>query len=371
MNNNNNQEDDRINQYFLDEIAELKKQIKSRDNKIVKLSKLNDVTTIISSSLNKTEILKRILKQTKEFMKCEKSSILLIDPNENKLKFEVLSDEKDMNELQHIRLDMGEGIAGKVWETGRSVLIDNPVKDVRFTEKVDRKTKKKTNSLVASPLIIKGNIIGVMEAINKQDKRGFTAFDLEIFEKLSLHAAIAIENAELYMAGICDKMTDLYNHEYFMEQLEKEYQRAKRYGHHLSLIMFDIDHFKSFNDTYGHQVGDKVIIKIAGLLKKSCRKDLDSACRYGGEEFAMILPDTEKEGAVQFGERIRQSIEELIIPYKKNNLKVTISGGVSNVQDNHPDSKDDFIKMTDSALYHSKKNGRNCLSYFSDDMLIK
>lgn len=361
------QDEDRITEYLLEELKGLKSQLKEWENKVHKLKKLSDVTTIISSSLNKNEILKRILKQTKEFMNCEKSSILLIDPQENKLKFEVLTEDREMADLEHIRLEMGEGIAGKVWETGRSLLIEDSGKNALFSSKINDKIKDWTKSLIASPLIIKGNIIGVMEALNKKDGGCFSAFDKEIFESLALHAAIAIENAELYMAGISDKMTGLFNHEYFMDQLEREFQRSKRYGHSLSLIMLDIDHFKNFNDTYGHQLGDQVIIKIASFLKKSCRKDLDSPCRYGGEEFALILPDTGKEGALLFCERIRKSIGEMTIDHEGQEIPVTVSGGVSNLEDLKPENRNELIKMADDALYMSKKNGRNRVTYYSPE----
>lgn len=362
------QEESPVTRYLLNEIDSLKEQLENRDRRIRMLKKLSDVTSVISSSLNKTEILNRILKKTKEFMSCEKSSILLVDPHENKLKFEVLTDEKDMKELRHIRLEMGEGVAGKVWETGRSVLIEDTNRDVRFSGKVDETTKESTRTLVAAPLVIKGNIIGVMEAINKMDDSDFNSFDLEIFESLALHAAVAIENAELYMAGISDRMTGLFNHEFFMTQLEKEFQRSRRYGHALSLIMFDIDHFKNFNDTYGHQLGDQVIIKIAGFMKNSCRKDIDIPCRYGGEEFALILPDTEKEGAILFGERIRKAISEMTVSHQGEEIPIKVSGGICNLEDLEPENRDEFIKMADTALYHSKRKGRNRVSYFAKEM---
>ncbi len=355
--------------YLLKEIDSYKDQIEKNEIQIKKLKCLSDVTTIISSSLNKNEILKRVLKQTKDLMNCKKSSILLVDPVENKLKFEVLTEETEMRHLKHILLDIGEGIAGKAWETGQSVLIEDVKKDKRFSDKADKKSNEITKSIIASPIVIKGDIIGVMEAINKLDDTNFDHFDLEIFEKLALHAAIAIENAELYMAGICDKMTNLYNHEFFIDQLEKELQRANRYNHSLSIIIFDIDHFKNINDTYGHQFGDQVIIKIASLIKNSCRKDLDLASRYGGEEFTLILPETGKENAILLAERIRQKIKQLSIPFKGKDIGVTISSGVSSNEDDKPDNREELIIMADSALYHSKNNGRDKVSSFSREML--
>ncbi len=362
-------ENNNVVDYLLKEIDLYKNQLEKKEEKIKKLKCLSDVTTIISSSLNKNEILKRVLKQTKDLMNCKKSSILLVDPVENQLKFEVLTEETEMRQLQNIRLDIGEGIAGKVWETGKSVLIEDVKKDNRFSDKADKQINETTKSIIASPIVIKGDIIGVMEAINKLDKTNFDHFDLEIFEKLALHAAIAIENAELYRAGICDKMSNLYNHEFFIVQLEKELQRSNRYNHSLSIIIFDIDHFKKINDTYGHQFGDQVIIKIASLIKNSCRENIDLACRYGGEEFTLILPETEKENAIVLAERIRQKIKQLSIPFKGKDIELTVSAGVSSNDEDNPENRDEFIKMADSALYYSKNNGRDKVTYFSTDML--
>lgn len=331
-----------ISQYLLDKIEEQKRQIE-------KLKKLNVVSSVISSTLNKKEILKHIVEQCSQFMNCGQSRILLVDNHENRLKYEISPDQKNFDQLVKRSFAMGESVAGKAWESGRSQIV----------------TDASGCETIASPLFIKGKIIGIMEAEKEYGSSPISSFDKEIFEGLALHAAIAIENAQLYMAGICDAMTGLYNHEYFMEQLEKEFRRSARYGNTLSLIMLDIDHFKSCNDQYGHQFGDEVIIKIADFIKNSCRRDLDSPCRYGGEEFALILPETGKEGAMVFCERIRRTIAEVPIAYKEEMVNITLSGGVASLEDLNPENRDAFISMADQALYSSKNNGRNQISYYS------
>jgi len=325
-------------------IEDLNKEIVNQANVISKLLSLIGVTSIIASSLDKKEVLKSILDQTKILMECRFSSVLLVDPKTNKLYFEVLSKE------------------------GKPLLIENACNDSRFSNKVDQKLENVTKSLIAVPLVVNDKVIGVMEAINKTDETFFNNFDLEIFTTLSIQAAIAIQNAQLYELAITDGMTKLFIHRYFMRRLTEEYKRAVRYNRDLSLIMFDIDHFKNFNDKYGHQIGDEVLIKTADIIRDNCRGS-DLPARYGGEEFAIILPETDKKGTMSQAERIRKIIEKTEINFEEKKLKLTISAGVATYLEHKPKSVTEIIKMADSALYHSKENGRNQVSFFQPAMM--
>ncbi|HPP04687.1 MAG TPA: sensor domain-containing diguanylate cyclase [Spirochaetota bacterium] len=351
-------------------ILKLKKRVKKNEEIIDKLKTLIEVNSIIASSLDRKKTLKSILDQTKYLMKCSKSSILLIDPETNKLKFEVLTNEEDKAILSDIRLSMGEGIAGTVWENGQSILIKDATKDVRFSKKADEKTKDTTRSLIAVPLVVNGEIIGVMEAMNKLDGTSFTNFDLEIFKTLAMQAAIGIENANLYEQAVTDGLTRLFLHRYFDKMIEVEYNKAKSFNKPLSLIIFDIDHFKKINDTYGHQAGDMILKKVASVIKENC-KDNYIPCRYGGEEFTVILPETEIEEALSFGWLINKEIQKLEIPYEENIIKLTISGGISNLEKNKAKDFISLIKMADTALYYSKESGRNRISVFEKEFSIK
>ncbi len=348
-------------------IEDLNLEINAQANTISRLLSLIGVTSIIASSLDKNEVLKSILEQTKVVMECNQSSVMLIDPVKNQLYFEVLSNEEEMELLRDIRLEKGEGIAGTVWRDGVPILIEDAGKDSRFSKKADEKLENKTRSLIAVPLVVKENIIGVMEAINKADETFFNNFDLEIFKTLSIQAAIAIDNARLYELAITDGMTKLYIHRYFMARLGEEFSRSARYKRELSLIMFDIDHFKNFNDTYGHQTGDEVLINVAKVIKEGSR-GADIPARYGGEEFALILTETGREGTMALAERIRKKIEDMIIEFGGNRITLTISAGVSSYQDNKPENEHEFIKMADNALYNSKSSGRNRVSFFDPSM---
>lgn len=334
-----------------------------KEPELQKLKQLIEINTYITNSLVKEEVLKRILHQVKDILKCESSSMLLADQELRILKFAIMSEDNESERLKDTGLKMGEGIAGTVWSNGMPLIINDPENDPRFSDIADRKACTRTRSIIAVPLAVDGKIIGVIESINKING-DFLPFDLTILQYISTQAAIAIKNADLYNMATRDGMTKLFLHKYFKERLIEEIARASRYSHPLSLVMFDIDQFKSFNDTYGHQAGDHILKNVADIIQQNCR-DMDIACRYGGEEFTVILPETTIEDAYIFAERVRKAIESLKIPYGDHELQVTISGGIAATPPASPASMDEFIQMADQALYTSKADGRNCCYNFA------
>lgn len=155
-----------------------------------------------------------------------------------------------------------------------------------------------------------------------------------------------------------DGLTGLYNHKSIIESLDKEIERAQRYNTPLSIIMFDIDKFKTVNDTYGHHIGDEVLEKLGSYLKNMSR-DFDIAGRYGGEEFIIILPETDMRGSVLYGNRFRTEIEAMT--FSEPNLRITISGGIAIFSPK--DTSVEMIKRADSFLYEAKNNGRNRIEF--------
>jgi len=164
-------------------------------------------------------------------------------------------------------------------------------------------------------------------------------------------------NAELQRLSSTDRLTGLYNRGHWEEMLRLDYARHRRYDSQAALVMFDIDHFKSINDTYGHQVGDAVIQQVAELIRENLR-DSDVAGRYGGEEFVVLLPDTDKQGALTFAERLRHAVESHEVQHEQHRIRFTISLGVADLS--VPSSSHaQLIEWADSALYASKAAGRN------------
>jgi len=168
-------------------------------------------------------------------------------------------------------------------------------------------------------------------------------------------------NRELEKASITDGLTQIFNHRYIVDRVEEEMERAKRYDKDLAIFLLDIDNFKHVNDTYGHQVGDEVLRSISSCLKHIVRQS-DSVGRYGGEEFMIILPETDLEAAKCCGEKIRKAIEDM--RFSQKDLRVTISGGGVSLVDQ---TATKLIKQADEGLYQSKRDGKNRMSFYESE----
>jgi len=179
--------------------------------------------------------------------------------------------------------------------------------------------------------------------------------------------ALALANLKLRELlrnqSIRDPLTGLYNRRFLEESLNRELQRARRAGRNLSLAMLDLDHFKHFNDTFGHQVGDILLKEVAGVIKNRVRAG-DLACRYGGEEFSLILADADTEGAQKCVESIRESVKHLSISNRGQTIgTITVSAGIATFPA-HSDNAEDLLHAADEALYRAKKAGRDCISVY-------
>jgi two-component system, chemotaxis family, response regulator WspR len=172
---------------------------------------------------------------------------------------------------------------------------------------------------------------------------------------------LMIANEELRRISFLDGLTGIANRRYFDEFLEREWHRAKRGKTSLALLMLDVDCFKNYNDTYGHLAGDECLKKIATLLKATMKRPTDLAVRYGGEEFAVVLPDTNVEGARIVGEKIRRGVEQLGISHKNSSISkvVTISIGIATMSVIDGGEPITMIADADNALYQAKQCGRN------------
>ena len=227
---------------------------------------------------------------------------------------------------------------------------------------------------VAVPLFYKEEMEGILTLDQKATREPYVQSDIDLLEALASHAAIAIKNAQLYEEAIRDSLTGLYHHKHFEVRLAEEVQRAKRYGHPLSLLMLDLDHFKEINDKYGHQAGDTILRKIARILKQGVRKS-DIVARYGGEEFAVILTETWEKGAHTAADRLRMHIHDVLFaaeklritikqePFDENTgipVNITVSIGIGSFDGTSKEfTPEELISRADKALYQAKAEGRN------------
>jgi diguanylate cyclase (GGDEF)-like protein len=192
-------------------------------------------------------------------------------------------------------------------------------------------------------------------AIVREMERKFDPGRLWLIKVVSGHIAVAFENARLYTLAITDELTGLHTRRHFDFCLERKLKQSQIDEDSFALLMFDIDGFKAINDTYGHVAGDTVLRGIGALLMESIR-DIDVAFRYGGEEFAVLLPSTEASGALLAAERIRAAIEKA--SFEDPRIRVTVSIGISSWPE-HPTSGVDLVQAADGALYKAKNSGKN------------
>ncbi len=220
-----------------------------------------------------------------------------------------------------------------------------------------------TNDLLIMPLKAKDEVNGLIIADNIYTQKPINQDDVKIFTMLANQAGLAIENSHLYemvvQQSLTDPITGLWNHRFFQEKLAEELQKAAEVKIHLSLIMIDIDDFKKLNDTYGHQHGDLLLKSLAQILTNSSR-DIDFVCRYGGEEFAVILCGANLDQGWDIAERLRKRIEEFKFPSPdgQNSIPLTISVGLANFPDDAA-NKEELIAMADKAMYIAKFSGKN------------
>jgi len=212
------------------------------------------------------------------------------------------------------------------------------------------------------PLQGKGKLNGIIILGEKINELPFSESEKEFMINISSLAGIAIQNSYLYEMATTDMMTRLKKHHYFQAALAEERERSVRQKTPLSLIMMDIDHFKKFNDEYGHTCGDEVLKNVAAIVMQNVRQ-IDLAARYGGEEFAVVLPGTTRDAAIIVAERIRAHVEKALVPCDGENLGVTISIGIAEFKPGQDRDNKSLIERADKALYLSKATGRNRVSF--------
>jgi diguanylate cyclase (GGDEF)-like protein len=216
-------------------------------------------------------------------------------------------------------------------------------------------------TVVCAPLRSQGEVHGVLYAHSTNPLNAFTDLTRKLFLAFCYHASIAIDNARLYAMSITDPMSRLYNHAYCLRRLDEELGRARRYKRTVGFLLLDIDHFKQINDRYGHRRGDAVIHAVAGVLWATTRRS-DIAARYGGDEFAVVMPEIGEDDAVRqpskiVAERIRSSVCALEL----EEVRLTGSVGIAiyPVEDRYDETCWELIERADRALYRAKELGRD------------
>ena len=345
----------------------IRKREKAIDEKTVnylktirELNILNELSASLHTALDKESIFEQIVQKSKELLKAKRAAILLIDKYKRVTDF-------------YTSLGPTGNCKCAVKGTIKKVIEDMSIIRTRDIKKHPDFSSFPTphpdiKSAILVPLLLRGEPIGVICVTDKIGAEEFSSEDEDMLLNLAFHSALAIEKVQLHeevlKIAATDGLTGLYNHRTFQEKLKEELERARRFKHSVALVMFDIDHFKEFNDTYGHLKGDEMLQRVACIMTDNIRT-IDFAARYGGEEFALILPEESYEGAMVVAERIRKKVQEHQLEINGKSASVTISGGIAVYPDDAL-SREELIEKADKALYLSKRTGRNRISTFHE-----
>lgn len=323
---------------------------------------LGEVCKTIAPVLNQEELYNAILNKSTDLVEAEQGSLMLLDSESATL---TVKASKGINKsiLENIKVKVGEGISGMVMENGVPVIVQD-IESESFGRQ--NRSRYKTKSFVSIPLKVGSRTVGVINISDKITGEVFSEDDLRLLLSFAYYASIALERGayyrmteELKKISVTDSLTELFNRKYFQERLFEEIERSKRHNELFSIFIVDIDNFKTFNDKYGHLVGDEVLRKVAYAIRDAVRS-IDVAARLGGEEFGIILPYAAKMNSYVIAERIRRSVEDIRLigieapPEQLLSVNIGIAEFPSDAS-----CIEDIVDRADRAMYLAKAGGKN------------
>ncbi|MEW6109985.1 MAG: sensor domain-containing diguanylate cyclase [Nitrospirota bacterium] len=334
---------------------------------------LNLATSGLNMMFDKPEVLySSIVDTAVRLSKAEKASLMLAENGREELSIKAVH---GINKwlVKDLKIGSGEGIAGKVFKESVPVIS----KDIEKDFSLRKKPNYKTSSFMSIPLQIGEETIGVLNVSDKISGEVFTEEDLALIHYFANYASITLKSSSYYNLAeqmkelsITDSLTELFNRRYFQERLSEEIDRSERHSLNFSLCIIDIDDFKLFNDTEGHPAGDEILKRLSRLIHDSLRAT-DVLARIGGEEFAVIMPQTDKDEAYFVSERIRTAIRQKMHrtwqAYPKENITVSI--GISAYPADDTRTKK-LIWKADKALYRAKMHGKDKTFIWEEQVAI-
>lgn len=340
--------------HFGFEVAGLRDQVRAMEK----------ISAVSVSQTSTPKVIERFLHLSGGLVSCDRSALWLTDDSHTRLERMTAAPAASAPVAPAASVRFGEGLVGRVAERKAPLLVRDGARDPRLTREEQRRCQAASFSVMLLPLVAGGETVGVVQF--ERDAPGvFTDRDLARVRALANQTAATIANVhshrDVYNQAVTDGLTGLYNRRHMQEVLLDERRRAHRYGHPLSVIMLDVDSFKTYNDTYGHVQGDVLLRMMAAILRESVR-GVDVVGRYGGEEFIIVLPETPAAEAYQAAERLRQAVARSLFPGFPNDPDLIVFKTVSLGVATFPDCTDDpqaLVTLADNALYRAKRGGRN------------
>jgi diguanylate cyclase (GGDEF)-like protein len=317
---------------------------------LVRLSFFSEIGKTISASRNLTELLRAMMEQIGSIFAPTSWSILLRNHKSGELTF-VMVTGAGADELRGKTLRRGQGVAGWIAENGLPVIIDDVARDPRFDGSMDQTIQFKTESIIGVPLKTRTRVFGVIELVNRLSGQHFSTYDLKLLTTIADYAAIAMEKLYYIQAlrrtATTDHLTGLYNRRLLMPFIKREIERSKRDGTSFCLLFIDVNNFKQVNDRRGHDAGDNVLRQVAEILRIVLRK-VDFICRWGGDEFVVVLPALTKEGAERIKERLLAYPAFVALATE---FEIGLSVGVQEAADG---DVDEIMAAVDRDMYDEK-----------------
>ena len=326
-----------------------------------RLTALAAIVRATGNELDPHRILDFAMEQVTRFLAMRAWLFLLADPEQGSLTVAQAGGE-GLQSMKGTRIDPGEGIAGRSGQRRQPVFVEDVGTEGGTYGAPELPAAFAARSVLAVPLMSRGRLIGVVEAVDPLHAERFRNEDARLLTLLLEPAGVAVDNALLLRRSeelsITDDLTKLYNSRFLNATLRREVERSKRYRTPVSLIFLDLDGFKNVNDQHGHLFGSRALVEVGAVIKGTVR-EIDVVSRFGGDEFTVILPQTGPEGAQIIADRIRQRIEET--KYLESygvEVRLTASIGIASFPD-HGRTKDDLIARADQAMYLVKGRGKN------------
>jgi diguanylate cyclase (GGDEF)-like protein len=320
----------------------------------------HDVAKTLTSSLNLDSVLQTIMEKVAAYFRPATWSLLMVDEGREDLYFAIaVGDAADT--LKTVRLKLGEGIAGWVARHGEPLIVPDVKNDPRFARRIDEVTQWETSSIICIPLKAKLRVLGVMQLINVP-MSAFSQSEMFFLQALCDYAAIAIDNARaverIQELTITDDCTGLYNARHLYKTLDSEVYRSARFSYEFTVLFLDLDHFKFVNDTHGHLAGSKLLSEVGVSIKSQLRL-IDSAFRYGGDEFVIVLPQTGKEQALNVARRLQETFRRThFLQQEGLKLNIRASMGVATFPEDAR-SAHEIIRQADEMMYVVKNSTRD------------
>lgn len=347
------------------EIIRLTDQLEVRKRAI---AQFYDFLRGVAASLDSGKVYQTVLAKFSEMLKAERSSLMILNEESNELALEAALG-AEHTEVTPVRVKLGEGVAGGVLASGLPLVVRDVETDGRLPQM--RAGHYRSKSFISYPITLGARKVGVINLTERRDGLPYDNEDLTFLELMSPHLALIIDRTEWHRKAetyqrmsLTDPLTGLPNRRYLSDRLFEEVERSKRYDTPLSFMIIDVDHFKTYNDIYGHTNADIVLVKMAQLLRNSIRA-IDMSARFAGDEFCIVLPETELDAASRIAERLRGAVSETEFCAETGERmgRVTLSVGVSSFSPTRQ-SPLAIIESADRALYQAKLRGRNCVATY-------